>query len=80
MNAMFDFNKLDKYKKFMGEEGITEMKWELYTIKIYDKTKIYGKYILQMFSDFDDWWEVESDDWEEFKIEVANKFLGGNNE
>jgi len=68
---MFDFNKLGKYKKFMKEEGITEMKWELYAMKIYNK------YILQMFSDFDDWWEVENDNWEEFKIEVANKFLEG---
>ena len=70
---MFDFNKLDKYKKFMNEEGIHEIIFVAscsYTLKIKE-----NRYYLSVFRDFDDVWENENDNWGEFKIEVANYFL-----
>lgn len=70
---MFDFNKLDKYKKFMQEEGIYEITFianRSYTLKIKE-----NRYYLSAFKDFDDVWENENDNWEDFKIEVANYFL-----
>ena len=74
---MFDFNKLDKYKKFMQEEGIHEIVFTAscsYILKIKE-----NRYYLSMFKDFDDVWDIENDNWENFKIEVANYFLGVNN-
>ena len=72
---MFNFNKLDKYKKFMQEEGICEIVFTAscsYTLKIKE-----NRYYLSMFKDFDDVWEIENDNWEDFKIKVANYFLEG---
>lgn len=70
---MFDFNKLDRYKKFMEEEGIYVFKflddWELLILE--------NTYRLTFYSKDDESRMIitTSDNWNEFKVKIANYFL-----
>ena len=71
---MFDFNKLDRYKKFMEEEGIYVFKflddWELLILE--------NTYRLTFYSKDDNSRIIVAtggSNWKEFKTRVVNYFL-----
>lgn len=79
----FDFNKLDRYKNFMLEEGIHTVFFigEIF-LTLREEEGLLSEwrdnfYSLRQRKDGKTTILVQGTEWSDFKIEVANKFLEG---
>lgn len=73
---MFDFNKLDKYREAMNEFSLDTLVFKQEPRLQFGET---GEdvYYIDIFSEEQNEFVpvIESDNWEEFKLKVANYFL-----